>query len=235
MTEGLDARDISAISMALSAPRLGRYIAASYRNRRLALALYRWNAEASGALMVPLSLCEVVLRNAITEAIESVYGRRWFAAGGGFERSLPRPRTGYNPRDDLARARAGHSTAGKVVPELKFMFWVSMLTSRHDDRLWTPSIKTVFSNLTADWTPARSRRLLHDQVESVRVLRNRIAHHEPIFERDVVADYRRFRTIVSWRSSEVAAWMDAIESVTGLAAGRPYTDTPSCRATSGST
>ncbi len=217
----LRAKDISAISAALSASRLDRYLAASHRNKRLALALYRWNAEVSGALMVPLSLCEVVLRNSIAEAIENVYGAHWFVSGGGLERSIPRPRVGYNPFNDLVRARAGHSTAGKVIPELKFMFWVSMLTSRHDNRLWNQSIKTVFPNLPARWAPAISRKVLHDQVETVRILRNRIAHHEPIFERDIMADYQRFRTIVYWRSREAATWMDGIESVTSLAARKP--------------
>ena len=120
-----------------------------------------------------------------------------------------------------AKDVTANPAAGKIIPELRFMFWVSMLTSRHDNRLWVPSIKRIFPNLPPQWPPTGSRKLLHDQVEASRILRNRIAHHEPIFGRDVIADYRRFRTIVSWRSHEAATWMDAIQSVTGLAARRP--------------
>lgn len=34
-----------------------------------ALALYVWNAEVSGAFMAPLHICEVVIRNAVSDAL----------------------------------------------------------------------------------------------------------------------------------------------------------------------
>lgn len=42
-----------------------------------ALALYAWNAQVSAALMAPLHLCEVVVRNAAADAIAAVYGVNW--------------------------------------------------------------------------------------------------------------------------------------------------------------
>jgi hypothetical protein len=221
MLSVLTAAQVRAISAALSAPRLEPYIEARERNRRRALALDRWNAIASAALMVPIHLCEVVLRNAVVEAIEAVYGPAWHTAGSGFERSLPTGTAGYSPLADLASARAVHQSAGKVIPELKFMFWVSMLTRRHDSRLWIPTIRQLFPNLPRQLGAAAARRLLHDQVEAIRVLRNRLAHHEPIFTRDLLSEYRRIRAVVLWRSLPTADWLDSMQTVTVVAATKP--------------
>jgi hypothetical protein len=70
-----------------------------------ALALYAWNARISAALLAPLHICEIVVRNAVSDAIEQVYGPRW-PWQIGFEQSLPSPRSGYNPQRDLQNARS---------------------------------------------------------------------------------------------------------------------------------
>lgn len=198
----------------MSTPRLERYVAATDRNRRRALALYEWNAKISAAFMVPLHVCEVAVRNAIADTIEHVYGPSWFMPGSGFENSLPHSASGYSPFIDLGTARRKFASARKIVPELKLMFWISMLTRRHESRLWNARIRTAFPNLPLHLTAPAARRLLHGQMDATRVLRNRIAHHEPIFTRDVRAEYRRLYRIVRWRSRDAAAWLDAMQSVT---------------------
>src|SRR5690554_2789998 len=100
-----------------------------------ALNLYVWNAQLSGAFMAPLHICEVVVRNAISDALEAKYGEHW-PWSPGFEQSLPDPRPpAYSPRRDLFNARRNAQTTGKVIPELKFIFWQRMFTSRHDNRV----------------------------------------------------------------------------------------------------
>lgn len=66
-----------AIKLALSVPRMGTYEAATNVTPALtgAIALYTWNAQLSAALMYPLHVCEVAVRNAVSEAITQVYGR----------------------------------------------------------------------------------------------------------------------------------------------------------------
>jgi hypothetical protein len=96
-----------------------------------ALALYAWNAQVSASLLAPLHLCEVVIRNAVSDALVAVYGGQWPWVPV-FENSLPSPKVGFNPRRELVRARerqhstAQHSTAqhstGKVIAELKMVF-----------------------------------------------------------------------------------------------------------------
>lgn len=79
--------EIQPVKAALSAARVGTYEAAAGiidaatgladPNSTKALDLYSWNALVSGALLMPLHICEVVVRNAVSEALEAVYGARW--------------------------------------------------------------------------------------------------------------------------------------------------------------
>lgn len=60
-----------AIKAALSAARLGTFeaeIEPSDQVLQRTLALYAWNAQVSAAMLAPLHLCEVVIRNAVSDA-----------------------------------------------------------------------------------------------------------------------------------------------------------------------
>ena len=136
---------INAVKAALSPARMGTYeVAAGVQVS--ALIFYAWNAQVSGALLFPLHICEVVVRNAVADALEAIYGARW-PWSPTFERSLPDPLQGYSARKDLQSARRAASTTGKVIPELKFVFWQKMFTSRYDTRVWNPHLRCVMPNL----------------------------------------------------------------------------------------
>lgn len=72
----MDTRTIQAVKVALSAARISTY-EASASDEAAALLLYVWNAQVSGALLAPLHICEVVVRNAVSYVLSSVYGERW--------------------------------------------------------------------------------------------------------------------------------------------------------------
>ena len=141
---------IHAIRQALSFARIGTFEASvtivGDANSR-ALALYAWNARISAALLAPLHICEVVMRNAVSDAVEEGHGSRW-PWQIGFEQSLPSPRTGYDPQRDLQNARSRAPTTGKAIPELKFVFWQKMFARRHDQRLWEPYLRQILPNLS---------------------------------------------------------------------------------------
>lgn len=204
----------------VSAPRFGRYLKAQCMNNRRALALYRWNAQVASAFLFPLSICEVTLRNAVVEVIQAVHGGRW-PWSENFAHSLPNPRSGYSPKADLIKQRMKHRSSSKIVADLKFSFWESMLTRRHDGRFWMPFIRWAFPALPAHIPVRDLRSLLYRQTVEVRRLRNRIAHHEPVFHRDLRSDYERARTLVHWRSPEVSEWLHRHQAVTSLLEQRP--------------
>nr|WP_249643207.1 hypothetical protein [Pectobacterium carotovorum] len=159
------------------------------------------------SFFVPLHVCEVLTRNAISEVIATVYGDRW-PWSIGFERSLPIPIHGYKPKDDLISGRRNQPTTGKVIPELKFVFWQKMLTGRFDTRLWNNHILTAFPHAVAQGlSAAQLRQNLYNDLETVRKLRNRIAHHEPIINRNLLDDFATIKRIIAYRCEHSVEWM----------------------------
>ncbi len=197
----------------LSAPRFATYLKATGNDRTQALELYSWNLQISSAFLVPLHVLEVAVRNAIVEAIEAVHGGTWPWTQG-FIRSLPNPkRPTYSPARDLDICARQNDTAGKVVAELKFVFWETMLTSRHQGRLWSDHFFTVFPDAPRGVTSGQRRSELRDNIEHIRRLRNRIAHHEPIFTRDRQLDLDKLLACIEWRNAATAAWVKDIQTV----------------------
>jgi hypothetical protein len=207
---------------ALSAPRLGTYEAATTGTSQLsgALALYGWNAQVSAAMLAPLHLCEVVIRNAVADALAAAHGPQW-PWDAGFMRSLPNPGIGYNPRRDIVAARTGRTTTGKVIPELKFVFWQTMFTSRFDARLWSLHLRTILPHADATKTVAQVRALVYHELEQLRKLRNRIAHHEPIFTRNLADDFQKVHDLIAFRCPFTAVWMTNNQQASALIAAKP--------------
>lgn len=211
-----------AIKDALSAPRLGTYEAATTGTPQLssALALYAWNAQVSASMLAPLHFCEVTIRNAVADAIAAEHGVRW-PWDADFLRSLPNPTSGYNPRTDLKSARNGKLTPGKVIPELKFVFWQTMFTARFDGRLWTKHFRTVLPHVVSSMSVAQARGLIYKELEQLRKLRNRIAHHEPIFKRNLADDFQKVHDLIAFRCPFTAAWMQQNQQAQALIATKP--------------
>lgn len=205
----------------LSAPRFATYLRSAGNDRTRALNLYQWNLLVSSALLVPLHVLEVALRNAVVEAIEAVHGGTWPWTQG-FIRSLPNPRPpAYNPKRDLSNCADNQPTAGKVVAELKFAFWESMLTKRHQNRLWDKHFFHVFPDAPRGVTSDQRRSELRANIEEIRKLRNRIAHHEPIFPRALQDDFDRILRCIQWRNAATATWVRDIETVQAFFPLRP--------------
>lgn len=224
----LSIAQIAALYKTLSASRMGTFDDAVMHTTCSAIDLYAWNANVSAALLAPLHICEVSLRNAVSEALEVMYGQNW-PWDGAFRRSLPNPsgRSVYSPRRDIENTSARYQTTGKVIPELKFVFWETMLTGRHDGRIWNSQLHSIFPNLPT--FPARTRQkeiklgrlYLHDRIENIRSLRNRIAHHEPIFSRNLLEDMRSIEAITRARCNVTCDWMLQTELATITILERP--------------
>lgn len=204
----------------ISAPRFATYLQAMRNDKEQALLLYRWNLLISSAFIVPLQVCEVAARNGIVEAIETVHGPNW-PWSNGFIRSLPRTKKGFDPAVELQSVSQREPTSGKVVAELKFAFWEMVLTRGQDQRLWVPHMKKAFPGMDYSKPIADLRDRAHHELRLVRKLRNRIAHHEPIFTRDIAGEYARLHEIISWRSPVAADWMDKTQGVTSLISAKP--------------
>lgn len=212
-----------AIKAALSAARLGTFEAEIQPPGTVlpgALALYAWNAQVSAAMLAPLHICEVVIRNAVADALTAVYGPQW-PWSPSFERSLPNPSVGFNPLEELKRGRYRQPSTGKVIAELKMMFWQKMFTGRFDMRIWNPHLRTVMPYLDQAKTVQQLRGLIHGDLEQLRELRNRIAHHEPIFKRPLADDLTKIQELIAFRCPTTSAWMTQNQQAQAMIGNKP--------------
>ena len=177
-----------------------------------AVKLYEWNAELASALLLPLHLFEVVLRNAIHEALTLTYRERW-PWDNRFLYSVPMKHGRYEPRKDVQQKASLYPTTGKVIPELKFVFWEQMLSSRYDVAIWNPLLTTVFPNVPARAGTSAAARGLAREVSVVRSIRNRVAHHEPIFSQNITAVIDAIHRVSTYRSHDVGDWVKAAHRV----------------------
>lgn len=207
----------AAIEAALSRARVSTYFNALKPPPAMdrALALYVWNAHLAAALMMPLSICEVVIRNAAADALALRYGVNW-PSSPAFRGSLRQ-----KGRDALDAAVRKHPATGKVIAELSFGFWQQLFTSAFDGALWKPYLYAVLPRLPRVLTVQAARAHIFTELEALRVVRNRIAHHEPLLVENVPAAVQRAALLVDLRCADTKAWMQASHAVDDLLLRRP--------------
>lgn len=199
------AAEVKALRQAISPARLTTYIRHAHGNARRALQLYAWNVNAGAALYPILQVNEIALRNAVDRALVAQFGTHW-PYSPGFLRTLPRADKDAFERGRLRlerTLRVARVTTGDVVAAQSYGFWVLLLTSRFQRRIWNLEFGASF--------PAAPRQVdrsvVHDRADEIRRLRNRIAHHEPLFNFDLPGAHQRAASMVRWISPLLAQWM----------------------------
>ena len=161
---------------------------------------------------------EVVLRNALHENLTEWSARRydepkWYLDEG----RLFHPRASDDVRKARQRARRGGQraeTPGRVVAELNLGFWRYLLASHYDGTLWRQTLHEVFPG-------QRRRRVVQDAFQVLHLSRNRLAHHEPMFNRPI-ADIRiTALALVDWVCPVSRGWIERRCSVESVLSRRP--------------
>lgn len=107
-----------------------------------------------------------------------------------------------------------------MIAELKFVFWQRMFTRRHDAKIWDQQIEALFPNAETT-TPRELCQRIYDDLDVIRRLRNRLAHHEPVFTRNLSDDLSKMLDLVQMRCKHTADWVRDLENVSTLLAVRP--------------
>ncbi|NQX36432.1 hypothetical protein [Herbiconiux sp. VKM Ac-2851] len=180
--------------------RLAAYATACHGDAARSIRLYTWNIEASAALLNAFAPLEVGIRNAMHNSLVQHFQRTdWWNAA-----SLSRAdRAQIDSAIDYLDRRKGQGrwTAGHVVAELKVSFWEGLLVNRYHAALWEPALQKAFPH-----SPAR-RGDIRAQLERLRLLRNRAAHHEPIHARDLTVDHRYMCELAGHISPQLETWI----------------------------
>ena len=193
------------VEEALSLERFGRYLAWANGDRARALDLYALNMRLSEALYTPLQMLEVALRNRIHAVLSASVQPRWFEAPG----FLAVPHQNEQVAEalaDLTRERK-EPTAGRVVAALTFSFWTTMLGTPYENR-WQTDLHRIGRR---DDGKGLRRKDLSGPLTPIRLLRNRIAHHEPILAWDLPKHHDAMLRITGWLSPAAAAWCHTLD------------------------
>lgn len=199
-----------------SAERLAPYRATCRGDLAAALELYDWNAKISAELGATLGHLEVLLRNAMHQELTAWSAARfdephWYLDPGHI--------LGPETRADIAKARSRAvrgqrpETPGRVVAELSLGFWRYLLSRQYDRSLWHPCLHRPFGR--------RPRHLVHDAVARLHEARNRMAHHEPMFNRPLSVLQEDALRVALWLCPVGAEWIADRCGVAGLMDCRP--------------
>lgn len=180
-----DEADLNAFIQTVSGARFNRYLKASNGDKRSAVALHHANAKISQCLYLPIQIWEIALRNRLNTFLIWKYNSRWPWD----QRALRALSSGDKRRlsevlDRQARRRGSENIhTDAVVADLSAGFWVSLLTKSYDvPFVWRNTIARIFPADTSI-----SREDAYRICEKLLDLRNRIAHHEPIYHRPLPA------------------------------------------------
>jgi hypothetical protein len=201
MTFLITERNVQVLERHLSLERLSRYAAIAPDNRLDALRHYERNTRLSEALYTPLQGLEVCLRNALSLELAATLGASWHDNAHGM---FQHPLTEMIEQAKLSLDRESKTvTLGRMVAELNFGFWVSLLAPRYENNLWRPSLRKAFAHRPR----GTERKDVLKAVNALRRLRNRVAHHEPILQRNLKEDHELILRIIGWTCPETAMWI----------------------------
>lgn len=241
---------IQSIVKALSSVRLSTYKNNNLcdASDEQSLGLYLWNKQLSGHFLPILQILEVSLRNAIHNAyIEDKYteieqnvpeadweqqksdAELWFTNIYTFQNN----RTGYNQVRNAKRLLENDNkplTADNYISKLMLGFWVNMTNPTHRSNtnqsiieLWPQLTEKVFPNAVDKHGSRLSINNISQNLHDINELRNRIAHHEPIWKasnifdtddavNNIVAHYERCLKVIRWINLDNLKLISIIEN-----------------------
>lgn len=174
--------DYNDFEKVLSKPRLGRFLIAANQNKDKALRMYRQNIELSKALFGLLSIFEVAIRNYIDKHYQAKFGDyEWLKNQCAHRGIFSHPsflKYGFEPRIKILTTvtKLGNRyTHDRLVAELSFGFWIYMFAPIQFF-VGGQSLHKIYENRPK----GTSQKQIFKELDEIRSLRNRIAHHEPL-------------------------------------------------------
>jgi hypothetical protein len=119
-----------------------------------------------------------------------------------------------------------------VVAELSFGFWKYLLVPHYQHSFWSPALQHAFPRAPRGVPANAARDQVFRPVEQLHALRNRLAHHEPVFGTvmirrqppvfvDVATILDESLEVVSWIDAPTATWIESRSKVADVLSRRP--------------
>lgn len=210
---------IGSLRSALSAERLSAYALPEDTDEVDSVARYLWNLALCSALQPALHTLEITVRNHLFTASKKIVDETKFS----FDRvpcwldarpSLLADReaeTVEQAKEAIAR-RSSQMTEGRLVSALGFGFWVSLCKRPYEQgraggpRLWPELAKRGFPHLPK---AKRTRDQIFHALDRLRDLRNRVSHHEAVWDRNLNRGHQQIIETLAWVNRDLAATLKA--------------------------
>lgn len=195
----------SSLEATISRDRLEKYLQDQGGDLDDALSLYERNMQLSAAFYPVLQCLEVSLRNKIHVAMQQKYGAGWLMNGAA-PLKITATESIQEVWDELKKPDSD-KTSGDIIAELKFSFWIGLLGQDYDNTTWRSALHKAFPN-TKD-----RRKKIQNRLNVIRRFRNRIAHHEPIFHKDLQVTHDEIIEAIGWMCPDTKVWADRMSPV----------------------
>ncbi len=224
----------------ISTARYSKYRAAARGDHAQAARLYIWNARLSAAYWPAIAMVEVAIRNALDVQLCDRVGCTP-EAGWYVDALSDRPRIHLldRERDKLKKSLESFDrknnqepdqpridpTGDDVVGGTSLGLWVALcgegaprINPRYNyhRNLWRPTLHKAFPGYTGPRL-ADKPGPIRDALREFERLRNRIAHHEPIYMLKHGHQVGNIHTIAGWLDDRLAAFLRAHDDVTPVA------------------
>ena len=189
---------IASVRSLISADRFCCYLTAAKGDERIAIHRYEHNTALSESLYGVLQGFEVALRNSMHDTlIREMDSLEWYERVGLDASELESIETARRK----VTTKGKTATSSRIVAGLTFGFWVSLTARRYDAPLWIPHLRKAFPRKNL------GRRTAFERLSRIRLLRNSVAHHECILQRDLAQDYRDIIEATTWICTDTATWI----------------------------
>ena len=149
------------------------------------LAKYNANIVLSEAMIPTLHYFEICLRNRIDQVIKKCFTSDWLIS--------PPHQLIISDQDikkiegiasKVRRENKREPLHDDIVAQMTFGFWCSFFHRKYDPAIWhrKDAVKIIFPNLPR---ANRKRTYIEARILAIKEIRNRIAHHEPVWNRKV--------------------------------------------------
>lgn len=205
---------IGSLRSALSAERMSAYALPEDTDEVDSVARYLWNLALCSALQPALHTLEITVRNRLFNISKRIVDETklsfdevpcWLDARPSL--LVDRERKAVDQAKAMIRMRGSPMTEGRLVSVLGFGFWVSLCRAPYEQgrvdgpRLWPELAKRGFPHLPE---AMRTRSQIFHALDPLRDLRNRVSHHEAVWDRKLGRSHRKILETIAWINCDLA-------------------------------
>lgn len=232
---------LAAFRQAMSTSKLAPYERSMGGDSTKGSGLFLWNITVSAAFFEIISVAEVAMRNAMHNQLTIAFGSHWFSSRDIFDdRSVRAFNTAWQQLRLTSGTLVTSVAPGKFVGELSFGGWTSLLDAGgwhgrdplrircdYENTLWRPCLHSAFPN-----NRRGTRKPVHVLARQVQMLRNRIAHHEPLLwgvpdphsptrRNSLNTVHDQVISLVRFVDKDVSDWLISVSQVPALLTNPP--------------